>query len=194
MKKIFFALPMFFLFQLTMGQNDSLDYFDSTILKTPLKTKGHWGLAAGGFAGSINGNSYFGSFLSPNYTHDLTNKFSLQAGLVFNSFNTSGFTNAEGNQKLPQTFNNSVFYTKGIYRVNQRVFLTGGAYTSLPSQSNKLNPAFNNELKGGMLGIGYNFNDRSSIYFEMQLNKGHSPFNTFGSPFSNHFSSNPYNW
>lgn len=194
MKKLITTIPLFFLFLLAVSQTDTTEYFDPSVLKQPLKTNGHWGINAGGFAGSVNGNSYYGSFLSPNYTYDLSKKFSIQGGIMFNSFNTPGFTTSEGYHILPQSFNSSIIYAQGIYRVNEKVFLTGGAYTSLqPSSHNTLNKAYTNDIKGGKLGIGYNLSEHSSIYFEMQLNKGHSPFNTFGNPYSNQFNYSPFN-
>lgn len=193
MKKLIFTLPLFFSFLYSFGQTDSSDYFDSSILKQPIKTNGHWGINAGGFAGSMNGNSYYGSFLSPNYTYDLTKKFSVQGGIMFSNVNTPGFTTNEGYQILPKSFNTSIIYAQGIYKVNEKVFLTGGAYTSLqPSSHNSLNKAYTNDIKGGKLGIGYNISESSSIYLEMQFNRGRSPFNTFGNPYSNQFNTSPF--
>ena len=194
MKQLLFAFSLFILFHSAIGQIDTTnDYFDPGALKTNKGLNGHWGVNAGGFAGSVNHNSYYGSFLSPNYTVDLTSKFSIQAGYIYSTFNTSGFSNSEGTQILPKSFNNSFVYAQGIYKLNEKVFLTGGAYTSLLKPTpNTLNPAFNEISKGGKIGIGYNINEKSSIYFEMQFNKGNSPFNTNSSPFSNHSFGSPF--
>ncbi len=189
MKKLTAILPLFFLFQFSFGQNDTAsgDYYDPSVLTKAKTNNGHWGINAGGFAGSMSGNNYYGTFLSPHYTYDLTQKFSVQAGFQYSSFTTPGFTTSEGNRTSPLTFNNSFVYAQGIYKVNEKVFLTGGAYTSLHAPvNNSINPAFSNDMKGGKLGIGYNFNENSSIYLEMQINKGNSPFNTGNSSFANH--------
>lgn len=195
MKKLTLYTTLFFLFQFAFGQTDTtVDYFDSNILQNTTKgLNGHFGINAGAFAGSNNHNNYYGSFLAPNYNIDLTKKFSIQAGFIFSTFNTSSFSNSEGISTLPKTLYNSFFYTKGIYNVSKKVFLTGGAYTSLlKPEPNTLNPAFNNFAKGGKIGIGYNFNETSSIYFEMQFNKGNSPISTYSSPFSNYNYSSPF--
>jgi len=197
MKKLIVILPLFFLFQFSFCQTDTTsgDYFDPSNLAKAKKENGHWGINAGGFAGSMSGNNYYGSFLSPNYTYDLSQKFSVQAGFLYSSFTAPGFTTSEGYKVSPMSFNNSFVYAQGIYKVTEKVFLTGGAYTSLQNNnaSNSLNPAFTNDMKGGKLGIGYNFNEHSSIYLELQLNKGgYSPFNNCGSPFSNRMNASPF--
>ena len=193
MKQLLLFFSLFILFHIAIGQTDTThDYFDRGALKTNKGLKGHWGVNAGGFAGSFNHNSYYGSFLSPNYTLDLTSKFSVQAGYIYSTFNTSGISNSEGTQILPRSFNNSFVYAQGIYKVSDKVFLTGGAYTSLIKPApNTLNPAFQEMSKGGKFGIGYNISETSSIYFEMQFNKGNSPFHTNSSPFSDHSFGNP---
>ena len=189
MKTLKLISILFFLFHFAIGQNDTTnDYYNPSLLKNANKgLNGHWGMNAGAFAGSINHNGYYGSFLAPNYNVDLTQKLSVQAGYTFSTFNTSGFSNSEGISALPKTMYNSFLYVQGTYKLSEKVFVTGGAYTSLlKPTSNTLNPAFNDIAKGGKIGIGYNINETSSVYFEMQLNKGNSPFNTYSSPFSNH--------
>lgn len=191
MKKLLLLTTLFFLFQFAFSQNDTTaDYYNPELLKKSNKgLNGHWGMNAGAFAGSLNRNAYYGSFLAPHYNLDLSKKFSIQAGYIFSALNTSGFINSEGStNNIPKTLYNSFFYAQGTYKLSEKVFLTGGAYTSMlkPVPSNKLNPAFNDFAKGGKIGIGYNINETSSVYFEMQFNKGNSPFNSYSSPFGNH--------
>jgi hypothetical protein len=194
MKKLLLFSTLFFLFQFAFSQSDTNDYYNPALLKTSNNgLNGHWGMNAGAFAGSFNHTGYYGSFLAPNYNFDLSRKFSVQAGFIFSTLNTSGFSNSEGTSAMPKTLYNSFFYTQGTYKLSEKVFLTGGAYTSLlkPLPSNTLNPAFNDFAKGGKIGIGYNINEKSSVYFEMQFNKGNSPFNSYSSPFSNHSFGSP---
>lgn len=194
MKILISTISLLFVFSFSMGQTDSIsDYFNPSNLKQN-NISGKWGVNAGAFGGSYNGNGYYGSFIAPNYNVDLTKKLSIQAGFIFSSFNISNKF-SENNSNRFNTINGTFFYTQGSYKINEKVFLTGGAYTSLNNApKNNINTAFYNESKGGKLGIGYNINEHSSMYFEIQLNKGNSPFNTYSNPYSHNVSNSIFGW
>ena len=194
MKIISITISLLFVFVITKGQTDSTnEYFNPSNLKQN-NVSGKWGVNAGAFGGSFNGNGYFGSFIAPNYNVDLTKKLSIQAGIIFSSFNFSNKF-SENNSNRFNSLNGTFFYTQGSYKISNKVFLTGGAYTSLNNApKNNINPAFYNEVKGGKLGIGYIFNEHSSMYFEIQLNKGNSPFNTYSSPYSHNLQNSVFSW
>lgn len=194
MKILILTISLLFAFTFSKGQTDSTnEYFNPSNLKQN-NNSGKWGVNAGAFGGSYNGNGYYGSFISPNYNVDLTKKLSLQAGFIFSSFNISNKL-SENNSNRFNTLNGTFLYAQGSYKINDRVFLTGGAYTSLNNSALKnINPAFYNDSKGGKLGIGYNFNEHSSMYFEIQLNKGNSPFNSYSNPYSHNISNSIFGW
>ena len=191
MKILIFFAPLLFIFQFVIGQVDSTnEYFNPANLPQIQKeAHGNWGINAGAFGVSYNGKGYFGSFLAPNYNVDLTKKFSVRAGIIFSTFQSPAILNAEDNLLYNNSFGGTFFYTQGTYKINNKIFLTGGVYTSLmrPNVANNINPAFYNNVKGGKAGIGYNINEHSGLYFEMQFNKGMSPFNSYSSPFSNNY-------
>lgn len=194
MKILTLTISLLFVFIITKGQTDSTnEYFNPSNLKQN-SLSGKWGVNAGAFGGSYNGNGYFGSFIAPNYNADLTKKLSIQAGFIFSSFNFSNKF-SENNSNHLNSINGTFFYTQGSYKISDKVFLTGGAYTSLNNPNiSKINPAFNNDSKGGKLGIGYNINEHSSMYFEIQLNKGNSPFNTYSNPYSHNIGNSFLSW
>ncbi len=200
MKTLLFFVFIFFGINMAKGQTDSTnEYFDAANLKPDKSSpKSQWGVNVGAFGGSYNGQGYYGSFLSPNYKLNLSSKFSVQAGVIFSSFSMPSRYNSEGGSIINNSYNTSIFYTQGVYKVNKKIFITGGAYTSLnnkPGTSNNLNPAYyNDDIKGGKIGIGYNINDHSSLYLEMQINKGYSPFNSCSSSFSNGFGNSFVGW
>ncbi|MBI5540890.1 MAG: hypothetical protein HY951_12575 [Bacteroidia bacterium] len=197
MKTLLFFVSVFFCFNLAIGQTDSTtEYFNPSNL-SPVKkgVSGRWGVNAGAFGGSFNGQGYYGSFLAPNYNVNLTSKLSVQAGVIFSSFSMPSSFNTEGGSRM-NNVNGTFFYTQGSYKISNKVFLTGGAYTSLakPDVPNNINPAYYNDAKGGKIGIGYNINEKTSLYFEMQYNKGNSPFNSYSSPFSHNCGNSFTGW
>jgi len=142
MKIISITISLLFVFVITKGQTDSTnEYFNPSNLKQN-NVSGKWGVNAGAFGGSFNGNGYFGSFIAPNYNVDLTKKLSIQAGIIFSSFNFSNKF-SENNSNRFNSLNGTFFYTQGSYKISNKVFLTGGAYTSLNNApKNNINPAF----------------------------------------------------
>ncbi len=194
MKIITFTISLLFVFIIAKSQTDSTnEYFNPSNLKQN-NISGKWGVNAGAVGGVCNGNGFYGSYIAPNYNVDLTKKLSIQAGFIFSSFNFSNKL-SENNSILNNSVNGTFFYTQGSYKISNRIFLTGGAYTSINKPTNNINSAFSNEAKGGKLGIGYNFNEHTSLYFEMQFNKGgNSPFNTYSNPYSHSMGNSMFGW
>lgn len=173
------------------AQNDTVyDYFSSDN-KNNYNLKNddfkQWKINAGTGAYFFNNASGFYTFLSPAYTTPLSDKFSIETGLIFTQgyfpYHVSDLASGSG---LAQY--NTTVYSKLLYRFDSGVFLTGSAYTSINPQFNNLSgKVIPNAFKGGSFGFGYNFKNNSSVYFEMRVNKGNNPFHPYGSPFGRTF-------
>lgn len=164
------------------------DYYTPGLVKPADSTSSGFVMSAGAFSTVSNGNSYFGTFLRPGYRLSMTNRLSLTTGFQFTSFSLPSSLYAEGTTN-PRTLTQTLFYMQGEYQLNKNVFVTGGFYTSLPNNGSLSNT---NSVKGGSLGLGVNLNNSSSLYFEVQINKGNHPFyNGYNSPFQPGM---PLNW
>jgi len=182
MKYSVLILMFLFNFILLKGQSDSTEYFnENNVIKTLNKPSVR--INASTFGGFYNNLGYFGSSIAPTINYNLTNKFSIQTGVIFNSVNFS--KNISGSDVNYYNNTNGLYYfVNGKYNINNKIFITGGLYSKLDCKNN-LNKAYSNDIKGGKFGVGYNINDNSSLYFEIQLNKGNYPFNNFNTPLFN---------
>jgi hypothetical protein len=180
--KVLSLVLLLWLTVLTVSAQDSLS--------APPKS-GQWRLSAGGFGGVCNGNAFYGSYLAPGYSLNLSDKFSVQAGILFTTFSVPSLYNVEGGSQRPGMMNATFVYTQGTYKLNDKFFITGGAYTSLDKTAlnTPSGPQMNSQVRGGKVGIGYNIKEGSTVYFEMNINQGNSPFNMYRNPYSSPFSS-----
>jgi hypothetical protein len=192
MKKLFLFLTVALLTQYSFSQNDTLsDYYQP--VKNNTDEKITTGINTGAFTTFSGKNNCFGYYFSPHVSIPVSNRFSLQTGFVYGNYTLPGIYSHEGSISQPINSSYSLFYASGIYKLNSKVFLTGGAYTSLNNASaQKINPAFSNYFKGGKFGIGYNINDKSTLYFELQIHESNQLFNNFGT--SGLFDTNQQFW
>lgn len=141
------------------------------------------------------GLNTYGTFIMPEISFPVTQKFSLKAGIGYSTlfFTNSGFENSAASQ----TFNQfGSVYVSGIYQVNEKLTIAGTAYKTFPltQQTPQANPRavdFSNE--GVILDMNYkvtnNFSINAGFSYQKQnpYNYYYNPggYNSFGSPFGN---------
>lgn len=138
------------------------------------------------------GGNYFQSFLSPALSFPLNKKLSVSAGVTYShtSFNNMPLLKTNGEiESFSGNMNTLTMFTSGIYRANDKVTLTGSAFSTInPSFNARLNPdAIRMEAKGFSFGVDYKLGENTHIGAEVRFQHGngnlYNPYNTFYSPY-----------
>ena len=147
-----------------------------------------------------SGYNAFSTFIMPEFTFPVTEKFAVRAGFGYSTlfYPNSGFENPA--QSLNQY---GSVYVSGLYRVTEKFTIAGTAFKTFPlsEQTPQANPRvldFSNE--GIMVDMQYKFSDTFSINAGFSYQKYNTynyyyhpgAYNTFGSPFSSPFGSSPF--
>lgn len=195
--KIIILISLMYSFVFVNAQKND-DYFnpDSPILKKALVNKKSntlklkYSLTAGTNIGSgFNGGNIVNTWIAPSIIYPLNSKFSVEAGAIYNKgfYNNYSMYNYYGetieSNKLNGSANQLLFYAKGRYKLSENITITGSAYKSTILNNNqnlhidKTNPnAFNLESNGYSLGFIYKMTKNSSLEFQINYNKGTSPY------------------
>ncbi len=162
-----------------------------------LSQQPNFGLQMGtSFSSGFGGGSLFSQSISPYMQLQPGQNFSLMVGTTFTTGQFSGVQPLQSSlgAEMPQRMNSAVVYAMGAYQVNQKLTITGGAWTernnmNLVQEPQMNSQAFNNNARGMMLGMDYQINDKMSFGAEVNISTGHNPFNPYS---SNPFRSNPF--
>jgi hypothetical protein len=139
----------------------------------------HFTAGSSFMAGS--GFSAMNTYVAPEMNYSLNKKFTLIAGFAI--VNTNFHSSFAGNKDLQtkpfaSNYTSSFVYAGGKYKLNDRITLSGAAYTQVNTFENpdNNNNAFDKNVKGAALGVDYKLSEKSSIGIELNFSNGHSPF------------------
>jgi long-subunit fatty acid transport protein len=139
------------------------------------------GLHTGASFGRWGNNNFFSTFINPNLSQQINNRFILSTGVVMmrNNFNMTSVPYEGSGAPIRNGFvnNQAIVYGSGSYLVNDRTILTGSAFYSI----NENNPYFQQlqNGKGFSMGIDYKVSDKVSIGAGFRYSEGG---NMWGNP------------
>lgn len=154
------------------------------------KPKIKYNLTAGTSIGSgLSGGSAVNTWIAPSILYPVNEKFSVEAGVMYNKgfYNNYKAYNYYGESNGMNSFNGNTdqlfFYAKGRYKLTDKLTITGTVYKSTVINNNtnsgaiETNPnAFNLESNGYSFGFIYKMTENSTLEFQMNYNKGASPY------------------
>lgn len=162
-------------------------------------------LNTGASFGRWGSNSFYSTFLNPQFNQQISNRFSIGAGVVLMHNNFSGNASLEG--LMPPLRNGSsnqaIVYGSGSYLVNDRLIISGDAFYSLNEQNPYLQQFNGQNGKGVSMGFDYSISDKVSIGGGIQYSEGMNMWGMgnpmmgpgmLGSPFRNSFGNGFNNW
>ena len=155
-------------------------------------------------ASGFNGGSGVNTWVAPQVLIPINNRFSVETGIsynkgFYNNYNPILFYGDNTYGNLNGEMTSVSYYVKGNYRVNERLTISGAVYGSKVLRTKPVNPAnpnaFNFDNNGYSVGLNYKFSNGSELNFQLDLQKGNSPYyampyNGFGmghSQFGNSF-------
>jgi len=129
---------------------------------------------------SFNRSSYFNTFFAPSLSADLTQKFSMSAGLIYNNaFLTGKQPGAEiMQQPVNSHFSSFTLFGSGIYRMNEKLTISGTAYKTInPALGIRMENDLNSiNYQGVSVGFGYKVNDNFRIGAQISVQQGNGSF------------------
>jgi hypothetical protein len=140
------------------------------------------------FASGMNGNTVFGTSISPSAIFPVKPKFSIEAGISYQSlFINTG--NRESSLSGSNHFSTGSIFVSGLYELNPKVTLRGTAWKQFDLSSPKLNPrAIDFEAEGINVGIQYQVTEKFRVEASFEYSNGNHAdpyrtpgFNSFGS-------------
>ncbi len=143
----------------------------------------------GAFAGSYShGNSFYGTFLSPSFAYNVSDRFRLKAGVTV----TQGFGNGlyYGNESLNHTaitgITTTSIFVQGDYLLSNKVMLSGAVYKYFsPLNAGISDPRLKNpEGQGVLFNINYHPARNFEINASFEYGQGNRP--VLNDPFYRH--------
>jgi hypothetical protein len=168
----------------------------------------HFGLQFGSsFTTGFGGGNLFTQTIAPNLRWDLSQRWSLTVGTIFSSTQMSGFGafypmgsafGAGQSLASPGRLFSATTYSMGVYQVNPRLIISGGAWmehNNMPGLfQQQMNPqAFNMQGRGMMVGFDYQVSEGFSVGAQVRMSGGYNQFNQFYAPGPFHRSMQPGN-
>ncbi|HLN54130.1 MAG TPA: hypothetical protein VK212_10515 [Lentimicrobium sp.] len=148
--------------------------------------------------GRLSSGNYFQSFLSPSIGFPVNKRLSVSTGITYSYSRLNDVPVLElgtgSIKRISGDINTLTINAAGLYRVNDKMHVTGSVYKTLnPSFNARLSSdALQMEAKGMSVGIGYQLNENTYIGAEFRMEQGNS---VFYNPYNNSFNrySNPFN-
>lgn len=140
----------------------------------------HFTMSAGAFAGSnFNGNSWFGTSVSPALSYNVSPRFRVSAGVSLSQGYGGNYYPGYESYYSPMGSSSTTtsVFVRGDYIVNNKLMISGAAYKYFsPLNLNSTNPRFKSpEGEGYMLNINY----RPVKNFEINASVGYGNDNGF---------------
>jgi len=145
-------------------------------LQTPKKV--HFGLQMGTSIGSYGKTPVYRNFVAPTVSYDLTERFTLNAGVMTSFGNAFQLYSAsfDGGFLYPcsGTIMQNMVFASGSYKMNEKLTLFGGTYYEVNrlSLNDDQSKEHNFDNKGVSFGFEYKLSKSSSIQFEIQQGTG----------------------
>lgn len=136
----------------------------------------------------ISGSKYhsaYSTYAAPHLNYRATDRLQLNAGVrlsVGHINNAYLWHSAEGLQKANGRFTSAMYYTQGLYQVNERLTVSGSVfYEKNQMPVPEMNPAAF-DRSGYSFGATYRLSRHTTIGVEIQQTQGQSPYyrNSFG--------------
>ncbi len=144
--------------------------------------KSSFNMQMGGFTGTSNYGSYFGSYVAPQIQFNNNSKFSFGGGAIISTtnmqnvplFNSTEQTFKSTNYNLTQ----STFYINGSYKASENLTIHALAYKGMslnnPDPNQMYIDAFNQNSKGFLMNIDYKIGQHSSINLGFNYSSGYN--------------------
>ncbi len=151
------------------------------------------------FGTNFGGANYFGSYVAPEVSYNLSPRFSLGVGARV----SSGFPIGSSDPYyygtpglLSGNVNRTFVYVKGAYQVSENLRITGAVYKEMNvfnSQPQNY-PGANFDYEGVIMGVDYRVGKNMFIHGEIEFSNGSNPYRFNQNPFpTNHFDPSPFN-
>lgn len=195
MKTVFASLVFLCSGILSFGQTAADDYYIGSKPTKKIEDRVSGSVMVGTSVNFLNSkNSGVTTFIAPKLNYELTEKFSLHAGLLhynssFSSNRNEGcFSPANGN------VSGNLLFVGGDYKMNKKLLVSGSVMMETRNNRN-----FDNNFKAVSLGMEYKVSKHSSIGVKAIISQGNSDYmldprgsslnrnlnnNSFGDPFS----------
>lgn len=152
------------------AQNDDYVPAQHPKLLSADRVSGSVSAGAGVLFGS-NSSTGYGTFIAPKLNYQLTNKFSLQLGLVHYSLSGSTFYPLNTNEALynpsKQAVSGNLISIGGTYQLNKRLDINGAVMMNAFDKQ-----AGSTGFKAAALGLDYKVTDRSTISIQTVISAG----------------------
>jgi hypothetical protein len=131
--------------------------------------------------GYVGGSNYFsGSYssFSPSWTYQMTPKLNLEFGgtLFYGNRNSLNTTSIFSKDVIHQNSNQYILFTKGQYKLTNKLTLNGSAFKTFNSQSNsKMNPNYL-DFKSVNVGLNYKITDNVNLGAGIRFSNGLNNF------------------
>lgn len=124
------------------------------------------------FTTQMNGNSLFGTSISPSIILPLKPKFSIETGISYQSlFLGPGIS--DDSQSGSKHFSLGSIYMSGLYELNPKVTLRGTAWKQFDLSSSKMNPrVIDFEAEGINIGLQYEVTEKFRIEASFEYSNG----------------------
>ncbi len=150
------------------------------------------------FTGDFTGTG-FGTYISPDISHQLNNSFKLRLNTTLYQGYGHGFygynTVEARHQTVKRDITTATVSLSGLYTVNPRLSLHGTVYKQfdLAPVDLEVHPnAFNFEYEGFTAGFNYNVTESFRISGSIDYSRGSAPYSPFYNPNRTYFNQNQY--
>jgi long-subunit fatty acid transport protein len=154
--------------------------------------KTDFGVTVGTGFSSFSGNSMMQSYVAPHFNYKVNDKLQLNfSGVIANS-NTSILGGSQPGFSVPRNGKESYALSGGsTYQATENFQIRmQGTYVENSMQPFNLYPQNrNNSYKSFSFGMGYKFNENTSIGVEFRVSDGYNPYY---SPYYNSYNRNPF--
>jgi hypothetical protein len=146
--------------------------------------KPSFGLNTGASFGRWGQNNFFSTYINPELSQQLSNRFILSTGVFImrNNFGVDFSSSSEGSgAPLRNNFNSNqaIIYGSGTYLLSDRMTVTGSAFYSMNEQNPYLQQFNGQNGKGFSMGFDYKVSDKVSIGAGIRYSEG---MNMWGNP------------
>lgn len=202
MKKVFYLIAAALMLSIPPALAQDTDYYKETDSLTTRKEskvelyqpkfnapqqRTRYQLNAGSMFGGGFGGRGFATYVAPELSHWVNNRFRLSAGIMLMNSQFS-YAGAEGRQRNGQ-MNQAIIYASGSYLVNDRLMVSGTAFQDMNSRNNfQVNPYFASPTRGMSVNAEYKVTKNFSVGAGFSTVQGNG-YNGFygpgmGQPFS----------
>ena len=153
--------------------------------------KTDFGVTLGTGFSSFSGNSMMQSYVAPHFNYQVNENLQLQFTGIVATSNGSLFNNNQGFVPSNNSAESYAFSGSGVYQATEKLtFSAGASYMENSMKPFNLYPnQQQTDYKSFSFGMGYKFNENTSIGLEFRFSDGYNPYY---SPYNNFHNTNPF--